>query len=84
MLYNRDRHNFDILISSGVMLCCCDTPETCRHLDTESFSELDNENTSFHGIDENVTALEQSIARPRANEVDLSTSGKVVILRIDI
>jgi hypothetical protein len=45
---------------------------------------LQDECTTFHRVDEDVAALEQSIAGPCADEINLATTSHVVILRIDV
>jgi hypothetical protein len=54
------------------------------HLDAFTLLELDNKRSSLHSIDQDVTTLEQGIARPRANKVNRATTGLVVIFGIDI
>ena len=45
---------------------------------------LQDKRTTFHRVDEDVATLKQSIAGPCANEIDLTTTSHVVILRIDV
>jgi hypothetical protein len=48
------------------------------------FPEFDNESTTLHSVDQNVAALEESIARPGSNEVDRTTTWHVVVFGVNI
>ena len=45
---------------------------------------LKDECATLHRVDEDVAALEERVAGPCANEVDLATAAHIVVLRVDI
>jgi hypothetical protein len=57
---------------------------TCRDLDAFACLEFDDESTSLHRINQDISALEESIARPCTDKVDTSATWLVVILRVHI
>jgi hypothetical protein len=45
---------------------------------------LDNESSSLHRVDQDVTTLEKRIARPRTNKVNCTAAGNVVVFGVNI
>lgn len=46
--------------------------------------QLQDERATLHRVDEDIAALEQSVAGPCANKVDLPSASCVVVLRVDV